>query len=82
MWDMIRACGSPVAPTLTTGVPDSPRRFVPVTSTRSVLLPTTTPGGVKPVIFGATRKFAVLVLVPMELVRITRPVSASGGMTT
>ena len=42
-------------------------------------LPATALGGEKPVIFGSTLKITVLGAVPVALVRLTGPVSASAG---
>ena len=42
-------------------------------------LPPTTESGVKPVIFGATRKLTVLAVVPIAFLRVTGPVTAPVG---
>ena len=72
--------GTVVAPAFTVGVPVSARRFVPVTVTL-VSLPPTAVSGARRSIFGATRKFAVLVVVPVGFVRVTGRVIAPAGTT-
>ena len=78
--DAIKPAGTATSPTFTTGWPVAARRLVPATVTTSPL-PATAPAGgaVKLVIFGITLKTAVLGALPMELLRLTGPVSAPSG---
>src|SRR5207302_8914503 len=78
--DTIKPAGTATSPTFTTGWPVAARRLLPATVTTSPL-PATAPAGgaVKLVIFGITLKIAVLGALPMELLRLTGPVSAPSG---
>src|SRR5439155_5028685 len=65
-------------PSFTTGRPLAACRLVPVMVT-TVLLPTGTLDGLKPVIFGCTLKLVALVPVPASFLTLMGPVTAPLG---